>query len=104
MSRSLTGTVVSDRPNKTIVVAVETRKTHPLYRKKYLSTKRYQVHDAKNEAKVGDLVKITETLPISAKKHFSLAEIVEKAAISEDKTVDAVTAEPEVKKPKEASK
>lgn len=81
MSRVLTGTVVSDKNNKTIVVAVETSKTHPVYKKKYKVTKRYQAHDEKNTAHTGDLVTIVETKPYSATKHFSLKEIVSKARI-----------------------
>lgn len=81
MSRVLTGTVVSDKNNKTIVVAVETSKTHPVYKKKYNQTKRYQAHDEKNEARVGDLVDIVETKPFSATKHFALASVVKKAVV-----------------------
>jgi small subunit ribosomal protein S17 len=81
MSRVLTGTVVSDKNNKTIVVAIETSKTHPVYKKKYKQTKRYQAHDEKNEARVGDLVSIVETKPFSATKHFALKSVVTKAGI-----------------------
>ena len=81
MSRTLTGTVVSDKNNKTIVVAVETSKTHPVYKKKYKQTKRYQAHDEKNEAHVGDKVTIVETKPFSATKHFTLSTIVKTASV-----------------------
>lgn len=81
MSRILTGTVVSDKNDKTIVVSVQSSKTHPVYKKQYKQTKRYQAHDAKNEAHVGDVVTIVETKPMSATKHFALHEIISKAAI-----------------------
>lgn len=81
MSRILTGVVVSDKNDKTIVVAVETSKTHPVYKKQYKQTKRFQAHDAKNEARKGDTVSIVETRPISATKHFALQSIVSKAHV-----------------------
>ena len=81
MARTMTGTVVSDKNEKTIVVAVETKMTHPVYKKQYLSTKRYQAHDEKNEAKVGDRVSIVETRPLSATKRFRLEKIVAKAGV-----------------------
>ena len=81
MSRILTGVVVSDKNDKTIVVAVQTSKTHPVYKKQYKQTKRYQAHDAKNDAHVGDVVTIVETKPMSATKHFALQTIVERAGV-----------------------
>jgi small subunit ribosomal protein S17 len=84
MSRSLTGVVASNKNDKTIVIAVATHKTHPLYKKKYVSTKRYAAHDEKNEASVGDKVVIVETRPISANKRFKLDKIIERAALSEE--------------------
>lgn len=81
MARVLTGTVVSDKNDKTIVVAVETRKTHPVYKKQYTVTKRYQAHDEKNEAHMGDRVDIVETKPMSATKRFALQTIVAKAGV-----------------------
>jgi len=81
MSKVLTGFVSSDQNNKTIVVTVVTKKIHPIYKKRYVSSKKYQVHDEKNVAKKGDLVSIVEHRPISANKHFILGEIVRKAGI-----------------------
>lgn len=66
------GVVVSDKMDKTIVVAVETFKTHPKYLKKYLSTKKYHVHDEKNKYKVGDKVEFFSTKPISKNKTFQV--------------------------------
>lgn len=76
MSTELTGTVKSEKNDKTIVVSVDRRKMHPLYRKQYTISKSFQVHDEKNEAKVGDKVRITESRPISKTKHFVLAEVI----------------------------
>lgn len=66
----LKGTVVSDAMDKTIVVAVDTFKTHKKYLKKYRSTKKYKVHDPENMHKVGDVVAITMSRPISKGKTF----------------------------------
>lgn len=64
------GIVVSDRMDKTVVVAVETLKAHPKYKKQYVSTKRYKVHDSENSYKVGDKVIFQGCRPISRDKHF----------------------------------
>ncbi len=66
------GVVVSDKMDKTIVVAVETLKTHPKYLKQYRSTKRYKVHDAENRHKVGDVVTFQECRPISRDKRHQV--------------------------------
>ncbi len=81
MARTLTGVVTSDKADKTIVISVHTRKTHPIYKKQYSVTTKFIAHDENNEAKVGDKVVITETRPISRRKHFSLQQVVEKARI-----------------------
>ncbi|MDB5178361.1 MAG: ribosomal protein [Patescibacteria group bacterium] len=73
MIRTLRGTVVSDKMDKTVVVAVNTVKEHPIYRKKYKVTTKFKAHDAENEAKTGDLVEITETRPISRDKRWLVA-------------------------------
>lgn len=93
MAKTLTGIVSSDKADKTITVAIRTSKTHPIYKKQYTVTKRLLVHDELNEARVSDKVSIVETRPISARKHFKLAKILEKAAIREDQTVEAITKE-----------
>jgi small subunit ribosomal protein S17 len=72
------GRVVSDKMDKTIVVAVETYKKHPLYGKRVKYTKKFKAHDERNEAKIGDTVKIMETRPLSKEKRWRLVEIVEK--------------------------
>ena len=80
-TRELVGKVVSDKCDKTITVLVETYKKDPLYGKRVKSSKKYAAHDEKNEAKIGDTVRIAETRPLSKNKNFRLVEIVEKAII-----------------------
>ena len=80
-NRELVGKVVSSVNNKTITVLVETYKKHPLYGKRVKSSKKYAVHDETNKAKVGDIVRIVETKPISKTKRFYLKEIVKEAVI-----------------------
>ncbi len=75
------GKVVSDKMDKTIVVAVETYKKHDLYHKRIKYTKKYKAHDENNKAKIGDIVKIMETRPISKDKNWRLVEVVEEAVI-----------------------
>ena len=75
------GRVVSGKMDKTITVAVETKKNHPIYGKRMNYSKKYKVHDENNTAKVGDIVKITETRPLPATKRFRLLEVVEEAVI-----------------------
>lgn len=68
--KKIAGVVVSDKADKTIVVAVESFKTHPKYLKKYKSTKKYKVHDEENKYKIGDKVEFVITKPISRGKKF----------------------------------
>jgi len=79
--RELVGKVVSSVNNKTITVLVETYKKHPLYGKRVKSSKKYAVHDETNKAKVGDIVRIVETKPISKTKRFYLKSIEKEAVI-----------------------
>ncbi|MEG2620574.1 MAG: 30S ribosomal protein S17 [Bacilli bacterium] len=79
--RELIGKVVSDKGDKTIIFAVETYKTDPKYKKRVKYSKKYTAHDENNQAKVGDVVKVVETKPISKTKRFSLVEIVKEAVI-----------------------
>jgi small subunit ribosomal protein S17 len=103
MAKTLTGVVVSDKTDKTIVVSVQTHKNHPIYRKSYVTSKRFMAHDEKNEAKQGDTVVISETRPLSARKRHTLDKVLDHAAISQDQTVEAITAEPVVEKSKDSS-
>lgn len=88
MAKTVTGIVSSDKGNKTIVVTSRTRKTHPLYKKQYTVSKKVMAHDEKNEAKLGDIVVISETRPISARKHYMLTKVVERAAIRHEEPVE----------------
>jgi len=74
-----TGLVVSNKMQKSIIVAVVRRVRHPLYKKYFNKTKRYMAHDESNDAKVGDTVRIIETRPLSAHKRWRLETIVERA-------------------------
>ena len=67
--------------DKTITVEITTQKSHPLYSKRVKYSKKFKAHDANNEAKVGDIVEIMETRPLSATKRYRLIRIVEKAVI-----------------------
>ncbi|MFN0098098.1 MAG: 30S ribosomal protein S17 [Gemmatimonadaceae bacterium] len=73
------GLVVSDKMDKTVVVAIERRVPHPVYGKMVTKTKRLKAHDEGNTAKVGDTVRIVETRPLSKDKRWRLVEIVERA-------------------------
>lgn len=70
MARRLRGTVSSDKMDKTVVVTVERVKEHPIYRKKYTVTTNFKAHDAENSCKVGDVVEISESRPISRDKRW----------------------------------
>ncbi len=75
----MTGTVVSDKMDKTAVVEVERVFRHPLYGKTVRRRRRYKAHDEQNEARTGDKVEISETRPLSKDKYFRITRIVEKA-------------------------
>ncbi|ASS68215.1 MULTISPECIES: 30S ribosomal protein S17 [Paenibacillus] len=75
------GKVVSDKMDKTIVVAVETYKKHDLYHKRIKYTKKFKAHDENNTAKIGDTVKIMETRPLSKDKRWRLVQVVEEAVV-----------------------
>lgn len=70
------GLVVSDKMDKTVVVAVENRSPHPKYRKIMVRTKRYKAHDEENKCKVGDRVRIQETRPLSRTKRWAIVDIL----------------------------
>ncbi|MBW4538325.1 MAG: 30S ribosomal protein S17 [Myxacorys chilensis ATA2-1-KO14] len=75
------GLVVSDKMDKTVVVAVENRAQHPKYGKIMVRTKRYKVHDEENKCKMGDRVRILETRPLSRTKRWAVAEILSSSKI-----------------------
>ena len=70
------GTVVSDKMDKTVVVAVQNRFPHPIYQKIISRTTRYKAHDEKNDCRIGDRVRITETRPLSSSKRWAIAEVL----------------------------
>lgn len=81
LRKSMIGTVVSDKMDKTVVVAVETSVAHPIYKKTVKRTYKLKAHDEENACKVGDKVLVMETRPLSKDKRFRVVEIVEKAVI-----------------------
>jgi small subunit ribosomal protein S17 len=81
LTRTLTGTVTSDKMDKTVTVLVERRVKHPLYGKYVVESKKYHAHDEANECGVGDKVEIAETRPLSKTKSWKVTRILEKAVI-----------------------
>lgn len=81
MAKTLIGIVSSEKADKTIVVSVSERKTHPIYKKQYTNTKKFMAHDETNDAHVGDKVIIAETRPLSARKRHILEKVLERAPI-----------------------
>ncbi len=73
-----TGVVVSDQNDKTVTVLVERQFAHPLYTKQVKKTKKYRAHDEKNEYQIGDVVRITETRPLSKTKRWRVIELLER--------------------------
>ncbi len=92
MAKTLTGIVTSDKRDKTITVTVTSRETHPLYGKQYTVNRKYQAHDEKNQATLGDKVRIKEVRPISKTKAFTLDTIEEKSRGSVELKEDEVVA------------
>ena len=78
MRKVKVGNVVSDKMDKTVVVAVERKVPHALYNKPMVSTKRFKAHDENNECQIGDTVKIVETRPLSKDKRWRVVEILER--------------------------
>ncbi len=79
VKKALTGTVVSSKMDKTIVVRLERVKLHPLYKKSVKLHKKIKAHDERNECSVGDIVRVVETRPLSKEKRYRLVEIIQKA-------------------------
>ena len=93
MAKTLTGIVTSDKADKTIVITVTSRETHPIYGKQYTVNRKYIAHDENNEANEGDRVTIKETRPISKRKSFTLTEVIERSHGSIELKDDAKTEE-----------
>lgn len=79
--KTFTGIVTSDKNDKTITVSVKTSKTHPIYNKRFYSTKKYHAHDENNQAHIGDTVEIIESRPLSALKRFRLLKVVKSSFV-----------------------
>ena len=77
------GRVVSDKMDKTVVVTVETLRHHPLYKKTIRRAVKYKAHDEKNECRIGDIVRIMETRPLSREKRWRVAEVITKKEVVE---------------------
>ena len=73
------GIVVSDKMDKTVVVAIERKVPHKLYKKSINTTSKFKAHDENNECRIGDIVRIEETRPLSKQKHWRVVTVVEKA-------------------------
>ena len=97
------GRVVSDKMDKTIVVAIEWRRSHRLYKKAVKRVSRFKVHDPENNCQLGDLVRIIETRPLSKTKRWRVTEILDREEIAEIQPVDIVGEEVEVTQPPVAS-
>jgi small subunit ribosomal protein S17 len=92
-----TGKVVSDKMNKTIVVQVETLRSHPLYKKVIKHVSRFKAHDEENSCSTGDIVKIVETRPLSKDKRWRVVEIIRKEEVAEIKPEEISEVSVEVK-------
>ncbi|HLB29208.1 MAG TPA: 30S ribosomal protein S17 [Dehalococcoidia bacterium] len=93
-SKGMVGIVVSDKMDKTAVVAVKMLKRHPMYRKFMRITKRYKAHDEENVCRVGDTVRIVETRPLSKEKRWRVAEILARGGIVKGPRPEEPLAEP----------
>lgn len=89
--KEVVGEVVSNRMHKTIVVQVTRKKSHPFYGRVIARHKKFYAHDEKNEAHVGDFVRIEETRPLSKLKRWKLKDIIRKAALLPEASVDAAS-------------
>ncbi len=77
--KTITGTVVTDKMDKSRVVSVTRRVKHPLYKKYIMRTSKFMAHDEKNESNIGDTVAISETRPLSRRKRWRITQIIERA-------------------------
>ena len=87
-TKTMTGKVVSNKMSKTVVVKVERRFAHPVFKKIVKTTKKYKVHDEKNECFEGDIIRIQETRPLSKEKHWRLLDIVTKKILATKEKVE----------------
>lgn len=104
MAKKITGVVTSDVNDKTILVSVTRRETHPIYGKKFLTSVKYQAHDEKNQAKKGDTVTIAECRPLSRHKSWTLVEIVERGHEAVELKKEQIEEEADARAAKKAEK
>jgi small subunit ribosomal protein S17 len=90
-----TGTIVSDKMDKTVIVMVESLRRHPLYKKVVKHTSKFKAHDADNACQIGDMVKIIETRPLSKDKRWRVVEILKRKEVAEIKPteIDEISSE-----------
>ncbi len=88
--KTRTGRVVSDKMDKTVVVLVESLRRHPLYKKVVKHTSKFKVHDEANACKIGDVVKIIETRPLSKDKRWRVAKIITRKEVVEVETAEII--------------
>lgn len=91
--KSRFGKVISDKMDKTVIVAVDTPRRHPLYKKSIRRAVKYKAHDEKNQCRTGDTVRIEETRPLSREKRWRVAEIVTKGKVADIKPEEIDTTE-----------
>jgi small subunit ribosomal protein S17 len=89
--KTMTGRVVSDKMTKTVVVEVEGRRQHPIYKKAYKVVKKYKVHDEAGQAHYGDVVEVVPSRPLSRTKHFRLLRIITKGEVAESAELKEIT-------------
>ncbi|MFH1651394.1 MAG: 30S ribosomal protein S17 [Chloroflexota bacterium] len=83
--KTMIGRIVADKMDKTVVVAIETTRRHPIYHKTLKRLNKYKAHDEKNEYRVGDVVKIAETRPLSREKRWRVVEVITRGEVAEIK-------------------
>ena len=88
--KTRTGTVISDKMDKSVVVSVESLRRHPLYKKVVRHTSKFKAHDETNACKVGDVVKIIETRPLSKDKRWRVAEIISSREVVEIESAETI--------------
>ena len=87
-TKTMTGKVVSNKMNKTVVIKVERRFAHPVFKKVVKTTKKYKVHDEKNECLEGDIIRIQETRPLSKEKRWRLLDIITRVKLAKKEKVE----------------
>ncbi len=88
--KTRTGTVISDKMDKTVIVFVESLRRHPLYKKVVREASKFKVHDATNTCKIGDVVKIVETRPLSKDKRWRVVEIIGRKEVAEQEPTEVI--------------